>query len=458
VLVGGATHTVTWPSTGIPAIHHPDPEACAEHGGRSILAALGRRGLVIDLGQSRLKLAGTTRRSYPRDFTRIPPSPRPVTHEGRDALIAFVAAALREAAEDEPPHALVLALPCEISADGALGTCSYPWSAGDPIVPEILAAAGLAHLPCVLLNDAELAAIGVAAHGPRSPHQPSCSPSASASAPPSSSRAHHDPRRLAPPRRRRPLHPRLHPRARPRAVTVLTVFSDGDASHHERRAEDLAALTHLGATPLHLGLRDAPQRLGLPRSFRDLILRPQRRRRRRPRRPHPRRPHHPPRPTLTLLPLGVGEHIDHRLVHAAHASSPARSPSTPTAPTPTIRHATRARLLRLAATVDGQRLTPRPTDEREFLAAAALAPHLRAYLPADEREPCLRALARPLTIDPDPATLHLHRESSHFPAATRRAAVLAIRSYRSQLADLFADHDPAAAFTASYRETLYWRR
>jgi hypothetical protein len=164
VLVGGATHTVTWPSTGIPAIHHPDPEACAEHGGRSILAALGRRGLVIDLGQSRLKLAGTTRRSYPRDFTRIPPSPRPVTHEGRDALIAFVAAALREAAEDAPPHALVLALPCEISPDGALGTCSYPWSAGDPIVPEILAAAGLAHLPCVLLNDAELAAIGVAAH------------------------------------------------------------------------------------------------------------------------------------------------------------------------------------------------------------------------------------------------------------------------------------------------------
>ena len=249
----------------------------------------------------------------------------------------------------------------------------------------------------------------------------------------------------------------IHAHAR-QSVTVLTVFSDGDASHHERPAEDLAALTHLGATPLHLGLRDAPQRLGLPRSFRDLILRPQRdddaalvartllacitRL----------------APTLTLLPLGVGEHIDHRLVHAAHAQLPGPLAFYADRPYAAIRHATRARLLRLAATLDGQRLTPRPTDEREFLAAAALTPHLRAYLPADEREPCLRALARPLSIDPGPTTLHLHRESSHFTAATRRAAALAIRSYRSQLADLFADHDPAAAFTASYRETLYWRR
>lgn len=164
VLVGGATNTVTWPATGISAVHHDDPEACAEHGGRTILAALGRRGIVVDLGQSRLKLAGAARRSYPRDFATIPISQRPVAHDGRDALIAFVAAALRDVAEDDPPHALVLALPCEISPDGALGTCSYPWSAGDSIVPEILAAAGLGHLPCVLLNDAELAAIGVAAH------------------------------------------------------------------------------------------------------------------------------------------------------------------------------------------------------------------------------------------------------------------------------------------------------
>ena len=249
----------------------------------------------------------------------------------------------------------------------------------------------------------------------------------------------------------------IHAHAR-QSVTVLTVFSDGDASHHERPAEDLAALTHLGATPLHLGLRDAPQRLGLPRSFRDLILRPQDdddaalvARTLVARITHLA-------PTLTLLPLGVGEHIDHRLVHAAHAQLPGPLAFYADRPYAAIRHATRARLLRLAATVDSQRLTPRPADEREFLAAAALAPHLRAYLPADEREPCLRALARPLSIDPGPTTLHLHRESSHFTAATRRAAALAIRSYRSQLADLFADHDPAAAFTASYRETLYWRR
>ena len=57
----------------------------------------------------------------------------------------------------------MLALPCEISQTGELGTCSYPWCAGDTIVPEILAAAGLDEVPTLLLNDAELAAIGVAA-------------------------------------------------------------------------------------------------------------------------------------------------------------------------------------------------------------------------------------------------------------------------------------------------------
>lgn len=160
VLVGGAASTITWPTTTIPAFHH-DP-ACAEQGGRSILAAMHHHGLVIDLGQSLLKITGTTRRTYPRDFTAIPISSRPVAPHGRDALVTFVAAALREAADEQHPEALVLALPCEIAADAALGTCSYPWSAGDPIVTDILTAADLTDIPCILLNDAELAAIGVA--------------------------------------------------------------------------------------------------------------------------------------------------------------------------------------------------------------------------------------------------------------------------------------------------------
>jgi hypothetical protein len=167
VLVGGAAGEVVWASDRVPARLAADAEHCAEQGGRALLAQLGARGLVVDLGQSRLKVSGARRRVYPRDLAAIPVSSRPVDGNGRAALVTFVAAALREATRDEQgderPAAIVLALPCEISQTGELGTCSYPWCAGDTIVPEILAAAGLDEVPTLLLNDAELAAIGVAA-------------------------------------------------------------------------------------------------------------------------------------------------------------------------------------------------------------------------------------------------------------------------------------------------------
>jgi hypothetical protein len=170
VLVGGAAHEVVWTSSRVPARLAEDAEHCAESGGRAILAGLrpgvGATGLVVDLGQSLLKVSGARRRVYPRDLARIPVSQRPVEGLGRAALVAFVADALREAAADGEPGAIVLALPCELSPEGALGTCSYPWRAGDTIVPEILAAAGLAEVPTVLINDAELAAVGVAERGP----------------------------------------------------------------------------------------------------------------------------------------------------------------------------------------------------------------------------------------------------------------------------------------------------
>lgn len=165
VLVGGAADEVVWTCARVPALQAAEAEFCAEQGGRAILARLGLDGLVVDLGQSRLKVSGAQRRVYARDLARIPVSMRPVAGIGRAALVEFVAAALREAAADRRPAAIVLALPCELSPEGMLGTCSYPWSAGDAIVPEMLAAAGLADVPTVLVNDAELAAIGVAERG-----------------------------------------------------------------------------------------------------------------------------------------------------------------------------------------------------------------------------------------------------------------------------------------------------
>ena len=167
VLAGGAAGAVAWPSARLPASLAEDGDAAGERGGLAVLGRAGKRGLVADLGQSRLKVSsGAERRVYARDLAAIPVSARPVDGAGRDALVAFVAGALRRAAADAWPEAIVLALPCEISPEGALGTCSYPWRAGDPIVPEILAVSGLAAVPTLLLNDAELAALGVAERGP----------------------------------------------------------------------------------------------------------------------------------------------------------------------------------------------------------------------------------------------------------------------------------------------------
>src|SRR6202044_3309094 len=126
VLVGGAAEDIVWCSASLPAERALHPEHCAEQGGRAILAAAGQRGLVVDLGQSRLKIASATRRRvYARDFDAIPVSLRPIDGTGRAALLAFVVGALREAAAWDPPEALVLALPCEVSDDGVIGTCSY---------------------------------------------------------------------------------------------------------------------------------------------------------------------------------------------------------------------------------------------------------------------------------------------------------------------------------------------
>ena len=66
----------------------------------------------------------------------------------------------------DQPDAIALALPCAIDPDGTLGLCTYPWREGDPFAEDVLIAAGLEAVPAWLLNDAELAAAGVAAARP----------------------------------------------------------------------------------------------------------------------------------------------------------------------------------------------------------------------------------------------------------------------------------------------------
>jgi LmbE family N-acetylglucosaminyl deacetylase len=241
-------------------------------------------------------------------------------------------------------------------------------------------------------------------------------------------------------------------------VVVLTVFSAGGEEYPERRAEDLAALALLGAEPLHLGLLDAPPRRGVRRGFRELILCAM----------DDEDAAAVARalveriaalaPALTLLPLGVGEHIDHRIVHAAHTRLAGPLGFYEDRPYARVEHAVTARLLRLGATVDGAALTPSRAAVEEFLAAARLAPYVRAHLPAAEREACLRAHAAVLAGTSAASGLELRRERLTFPRDVCRVAIAAIEAYASQLADLFGDGAVATWFAEPYAERIYWRR
>lgn len=100
-------------------------------------------------------------------------------------------------------------------------------------------------------------------------------------------------------------------------VVVATVFSEGAPQHAARRAEDAAALAYLGAEPLWLGFLDAPWRDPYYTGFEQIIL--------------GRSPGDDSafegvlarslqavvddlQPAQLLVPLGVGTHVDHRLV------------------------------------------------------------------------------------------------------------------------------------------------
>ncbi len=140
----------------------PDPVFAAGPGGRAILRQLGRTGLVVDVGQTAIKIIRKDKSFlYPRDLGLLPHAEQvpPEQHHRQCLLLrSFVADALR--GHTQPlPGAVVLALPCDFPG-GVPGACSYAGLEGDAdFVEDVLAQAGLAGVPCVYLNDAALAAL-----------------------------------------------------------------------------------------------------------------------------------------------------------------------------------------------------------------------------------------------------------------------------------------------------------
>jgi hypothetical protein len=173
IFVGGGALTAELEAAlrtvGLPLYVSRQPVFVAEAGGRQLLHSLGARsGLVVDVGQTAIKISHNQGRArYPRDFSLLPLADAAGgTFDGRPALRRFLASALADAARAAGDvDAIVLALPAALDDAGRPGDCSYPGLAQDAhsdgalLVPEVLMEAGLEHVPCLLLNDAELAAL-----------------------------------------------------------------------------------------------------------------------------------------------------------------------------------------------------------------------------------------------------------------------------------------------------------
>jgi len=143
-----------------------EPRFIAEAGGRALLAGLCEveRGLVVDVGQTSIKVSTADARACLARPLDVPlelhaRDPR-LQARYRANTVAFFASALRAPV---PPAGVVLALPCEVADDLSVAGCSYPWLAGDrTLVSDVLQAAQLVDTRCLVLNDAELAALSIA--------------------------------------------------------------------------------------------------------------------------------------------------------------------------------------------------------------------------------------------------------------------------------------------------------
>lgn len=244
-------------------------------------------------------------------------------------------------------------------------------------------------------------------------------------------------------------------------VVVATVFSEGRA-HDRRREEDARALQVLGAGVIHLGLFDAPERLGIERSHRSLV--------------EEARVHESDvvlardalrtaigrvQPAQIWAPLGVGEHVDHRVVHAAlhDRADVVLYEERPYAFLPGAVYTRLAVLGLHAGATAGSvmnaatRALQHAPDRAVVREALATLPHLRAYLGDDEAGHRSRTwLAARLTEVRPRSGREIVARVTSYDAETAAAVCQAAGMYGSQLDDLFGG--PARVAPALRRAAL----
>jgi LmbE family N-acetylglucosaminyl deacetylase len=231
-------------------------------------------------------------------------------------------------------------------------------------------------------------------------------------------------------------------------VIVATVFSHvrprstGHGKYASRRAEDRQGLRLLGAKPLWLGLFDAPSRNPFYNSFRQIVLETA------------------PgdwdqalvvrakidrlldelTPDALYLPLGVGSHIDHRLVFEAGMALAACCPRYyyEDLPYALVRHSVHLRFQEIQAMPFGKDLPSEYMNcseearQRGFLKSFRAAPYVRRYLPAgEEKKHCEKQLCQKLAVVLKP-NLCLERETEIANAMDQNRILSALYAYRSQ--------------------------
>jgi LmbE family N-acetylglucosaminyl deacetylase len=255
--------------------------------------------------------------------------------------------------------------------------------------------------------------------------------------------------------------------ARGEPVVLLTAFSHADpadtADWAARRREDQAAAARLGAQVQWLGMPDAPFRdphyvdfaaITGPHAPGDARWRERLR----------ERLHavvQSLRPTAIYAPLGVGDHVDHRLVHEA-ASALAPAPlAYEDHPYALVPHAVRRRLDALGLRTDDPTPPPSPVA---YLDALVQAPYVQHYLPpGPARERCFARMRSWPSVPPR------HRVHAELEPLDPEAATLvehAIWDYPSQAPGLFHTREHYRGLVRDHAERLgahtlraerYWR-
>jgi len=245
--------------------------------------------------------------------------------------------------------------------------------------------------------------------------------------------------------------------ARGERVVLLTVFSHADpqdtANWAARRREDEAAAARLHAQARWLGLPDAPFRDPAYAGFDFDVL---------------SGPHAPGdaawrervaerlrdevrmlRPTVVYAPLGVGDHVDHRLVFEAAADLHPALRGYEDHPYALVPHAVRRRLDALGLLADDP---PPPPSPDAYLEALLDAPYVQRYLPSGPaRERCF---ARLRTWPTTPRRHPVHAELEPLDPAAAALAEQAIWDYASQAPGLFETRDRYRALVRAHAERM----